>query len=91
MGIVESNNVPIDKIVRALKGGGPATGGIVELIKAADLDIDDFYCEDPGAYGGAGATAQQSIGAKARGANRQSSADGRGLVSVHRGGKFPAS
>lgn len=46
--ILDMNNIPIEKTIRVLKDNEPIKAKTVELIKLADLDIDDYlYLKNP--------------------------------------------
>ncbi len=46
--ILDMNNIPLDKTIRVLKNDEKIKAKTVELIKLADLDIDDFKYEKSG-------------------------------------------
>ena len=46
--IIDMNNIPMGKTINILKGNSEIKNKVVELIKSADIDIDDFMLDKKG-------------------------------------------
>ncbi|MCD8205076.1 MAG: ATP-binding protein [Clostridia bacterium] len=85
--IIDSDNISSNKTICALKNNGPDKNKIVELIKQADLNIDDFYYKKPNSNDLLSNGVPGNVSMSGCDSELSDFTDGLGLISVHHGRK----